>query len=84
MWAVVTGSSDGIGAEFGRQLAEEGFNVVLVSRTLSKLEKVAKEIKEGVGKGVEVKVVQADFAGNANLSYYEELFKKILSQLPPQ
>ena len=32
-WAVVTGASDGIGAEFCRQLAEDGFNICLISRT---------------------------------------------------
>ena len=36
-WALVTGSSDGIGLEFARQLAREGFNICLVSRTESKL-----------------------------------------------
>jgi len=36
-WALVTGSTDGIGLEFARQLAREGFNICLVSRTESKL-----------------------------------------------
>lgn len=36
-WAVVTGASDGLGAEYCRQLASEGFNIALVSRTMSKL-----------------------------------------------
>jgi 17beta-estradiol 17-dehydrogenase / very-long-chain 3-oxoacyl-CoA reductase len=36
-WAVVTGASDGIGAEYCKQLSKLGFNIVLVSRTLSKL-----------------------------------------------
>ena len=36
-WALVTGASDGIGAEYCRKLAHLGFNIVLVSRTLSKL-----------------------------------------------
>ena len=39
-WAVVTGASDGIGAEYCKLLAEDGFNIVLISRTMSKLEKV--------------------------------------------
>lgn len=45
-WAVVTGASDGIGAEYCRQLAAEGFNVFLVSRTLSKLNSVRDELKK--------------------------------------
>ena len=45
-WAFVTGATDGIGKGFCQQLAKQGFNIVLVSRTLSKLEKVAKEIED--------------------------------------
>ena len=40
-WAVVTGATDGIGKATCMYLANEGFNVVLISRTLSKLETVA-------------------------------------------
>ncbi|XP_037930325.1 hydroxysteroid dehydrogenase-like protein 1, partial [Teleopsis dalmanni] len=36
-WAVVTGSTDGIGKYYARELARKGFNVVLISRTESKL-----------------------------------------------
>ena len=32
-WAVITGSSDGIGAEFAKELAKEGFNIVLTGRS---------------------------------------------------
>jgi 17beta-estradiol 17-dehydrogenase / very-long-chain 3-oxoacyl-CoA reductase len=43
---VVTGCTDGIGREFALQLAEKGFNIVLVSRNPDKLAKVATEIGE--------------------------------------
>ena len=43
-WALVTGASDGIGAESCRNLAKQGFNICLVSRTLSKLKVVESEI----------------------------------------
>ena len=39
-WALVTGSTDGIGLEFAKQLAKDGFNICLVSRTESKLKAV--------------------------------------------
>lgn len=43
--AVVTGAGRGIGKEIALGLSEAGANVVLVSRTRSQLEAVAKEIK---------------------------------------
>jgi len=43
-WAVVTGSTDGIGKECAKYLAHQGFNIVLVSRTLEKLNATAKEL----------------------------------------
>lgn len=41
---VVTGATDGIGKEFALQLAKKKFNVLLISRTQSKLDTAAKEI----------------------------------------
>lgn len=43
---VVTGSTDGIGRQYARELASNGMNIVLISRTKSKLQKVAEEIGE--------------------------------------
>ena len=43
-WAIVTGSTDGIGLEYARQLAKKGYNLLLLSRTQAKLEKVREEI----------------------------------------
>lgn len=45
-FSVVTGSTDGIGKAYAKELAKRGMNIVLVSRTLEKLEKVATEISE--------------------------------------
>ena len=36
-WAVITGATDGIGKAAAMYCAAEGFNVVLISRTLAKL-----------------------------------------------
>ena len=33
-WAVVTGSTDGIGKECAKYLGKQGFNIVLISRNL--------------------------------------------------
>ena len=42
--AVITGASSGIGAAAARQMAAEGYQVVLIARTQSALDKVAAEI----------------------------------------
>ena len=66
-WAVVTGATDGIGKAAAMYLANEGFNVVLISRTMAKLESVANEAKESAkkhGKNIDTRVVQLDFTKN--------------------
>ena len=42
----MTGSTDGIGKEYARQLAQRGMKIVLVSRTLEKLKRVEEEISK--------------------------------------
>ena len=44
-WAVITGASDGTGAEFARQLASLGINVMLVARRAAPLAELAAEIE---------------------------------------
>lgn len=80
-WAVVTGASDGIGAEYARQLARLGFNICLVSRTQAKLEKVEAQIKEltknaGDGAGVETRILTCDFSGANSVEFYEKLVER--------
>lgn len=41
---VITGSTDGIGRQYAFELASRGINIILISRTESKLVKVANEI----------------------------------------
>lgn len=43
-FSVITGSTDGIGREYAKELAKQGINVVLISRTKEKLIAVAEEI----------------------------------------
>ena len=61
-WAVVTGCTDGIGKAYAESLAKKGLNIVLISRTLEKLQEQAKSIQEKYK--VETKVISADFTGN--------------------
>lgn len=64
-WAVVTGSTDGIGKAFAEELAREGVNVLLVSRTEDKLKAVSDEISQKFGsRGGKVDYVVADLASS--------------------
>lgn len=58
-WAVITGASAGIGAGIARRLSKRGVNVVLLARTVDKMNEVAKQCAEN---GVKTKVIQFDFA----------------------
>ena len=58
-WALVIGGSEGVGAAFARQLAADGFKLILVARKPEPLEELGAELR---GKGSEVRVVPADLA----------------------
>ena len=49
-WAIVTGCTQGIGKCYAEELAQRGLNVVLISRTHSKLDTLANELKTKYGK----------------------------------
>ena len=59
-WAIVTGSSSGIGAELATQLAASGLDVVLVARRLDKLEALGRALASE--HGVQYRTVQADLS----------------------
>ncbi|GMR45138.1 hypothetical protein PMAYCL1PPCAC_15333, partial [Pristionchus mayeri] len=74
-WAVVTGATDGIGKAYAFELAEQKFDVFLVSRTASKLDDTKKEI---LAKFPEVKV--ESFAFDFTAPTHEE-YKPLLEAL---
>lgn len=43
---MVTGSTDGIGKSYAKELAKKGMNILLVARNMEKLQKVAEEISK--------------------------------------
>lgn len=69
---MVTGCTDGIGRAYAHELAKDGLKLVLISRSLAKLEKVAKEIE--AEHKVETEIVQVDFKN-------EDIYSKIASHL---
>lgn len=58
-YAVVTGASSGIGREFARRLAEEGYPLVLAARRQERLEELAGELRS---RGTECCLVSADLS----------------------
>ena len=48
-WAIVTGCTQGIGRHYAVELAKLGMNIVLVSRNESKLEDLARTVKNSYG-----------------------------------
>ena len=64
--ALITGASAGIGAEFARQLAGQGHNVVLVARDTARLQATAQQLKNRYG--VRAEVLAADLADDAGVA----------------
>ncbi|XP_050444417.1 very-long-chain 3-oxoacyl-CoA reductase-like isoform X3 [Adelges cooleyi] len=73
-WAVITGSTEGIGKQYAEQLASKGMDVVLISRTRSKLESTASDIRNKYS--VNTKIIEADFIDN-NSDLYDRIEKEL-------
>ncbi|XP_058794464.1 hydroxysteroid dehydrogenase-like protein 1 [Phymastichus coffea] len=60
-WAVVTGSTDGIGKEYAKELAKRDINIILISRSIEKLRTTKNEISS-LNSNIKIKIIQADFS----------------------
>ena len=74
-WAVVTGATDGIGKALCLEFAKQGLDVVLISRTQSKLDDAAKEIEEKFN--VETKTISVDFGGGFDTTKQNKVAKAL-------
>lgn len=61
-WAVITGSSSGIGSQFAHQLAASGFSLVLVARRSARLDDHAKCLRTLAPHPIKIRTLAADLA----------------------
>lgn len=59
-YVLITGASAGIGEVFAKQLASQGYNLILSARRQDRLEKLARELKQQ--HNIQVEVATADLA----------------------
>ena len=71
-WALVTGASSGIGAEFVRQVAAHGLNVVLVARREERMNIIAREIERA--HSIKTRVIVKDLSATYAC---EEIFESV-------
>jgi short-subunit dehydrogenase len=73
-WAIVTGASSGIGAQFARVLAQRGYRILAVARRAPKLEALASEIG---ARGGHVEPFSADLATEAGVRAVAERAERL-------
>lgn len=74
-YAVVTGGSDGIGLELCTQLASQGINIFMISRSKDKCDEKLQEIREKYP-DVETISYGCDFSKITTLAEYRDLVKR--------
>ena len=71
MKALITGASSGIGRDMARVLSEKGYDLILVARRKTKLEKLQKELKTNV------EIIPMDISSTYNcMSLYNQVKKQ--------
>lgn len=61
-YAVITGASAGIGSEFAKRLAAEGYPLILVARRTERLEELVRLIHTAIDENLECLIVEADLS----------------------
>jgi 17beta-estradiol 17-dehydrogenase / very-long-chain 3-oxoacyl-CoA reductase len=78
-WAIVTGGTSGIGEAFIHKLAGQGLNILNISRTESKLKKVAEDVKSAFP-DVKTDYMVYDFGtddSKVSSQFYDDLRAKV-------
>ena len=73
--ALITGASSGIGAEYARQLAERGYNLVLVARREAQLTALAEELR--ATNRIQAEVLPADLARHEDVDRVVERIRNL-------
>lgn len=68
--ALITGASSGLGAEFARQLALRGYELILVARRKDRLESIANELYNE--HSIQVEVLAADLTEESEIHQVEQ------------
>ena len=81
-YALITGSTAGIGLEFGKRLAKAGFNLICISRSQEKLKQAEKEIRdyaipENQQDKFKVVNIVRDFKESHKPNFFEELDEEL-------
>lgn len=72
-YAVITGASSGIGYESAKLFASKGYNLIIIARSMDKLQKLKSEVINE-NKDIDVVIKQADLTERENLySLYDSL-----------
>ena len=71
MYALITGASSGMGADMARELSSRGYDLILVARRKTRLEKLKKELTTNV------EIITSDLSSTFNCAkLYEEVKDK--------
>ena len=63
--AFITGASSGIGLSFAKQLAQQGFNLILLARRKDRLKTIASELESEYS--IRCEIIQADLSEIGNI-----------------
>lgn len=79
-WAVITGGSGGIGLGFAVELAKEGFNICLISRSIPNLEQAEEEVLAAAaesGHRIATRLIAADFTKASDTGLWDTLRERL-------